>query len=46
MQQSPFYVESLDILAIAWQELLLDPELDAAAHLQEAQDEVLARYWE
>ena len=46
MQQSPFYVESLDILAIAWQELLLDPELDAAEHLQEAQDEVLARYWE
>ncbi|KAA3665012.1 MAG: extracellular solute-binding protein [Chloroflexi bacterium] len=46
MQQSPYYVESLDSLAIAWQELLLDPELDAAAHLQEAQDEVLARYWE
>lgn len=46
MQQSPFYVESLDALAIAWQELLLDPELDAMTHLQEAQDEVLARNWE
>ena len=46
MQQSPYYVESLDALAIAWQELLLDPELDALAHLQEAQDEVMARYWE
>ena len=46
MQQSPYYVESLDALAIAWQELLLDPELDALEHLQEAQDEVMVRYWE
>jgi multiple sugar transport system substrate-binding protein len=45
MDQSPFYVESLDILATTWQELLLDPSLDPLTELQEAQDEVLARYW-
>jgi multiple sugar transport system substrate-binding protein len=45
MQQSPFYVESLDALAIAFQEMMLDPEIDALERLQEAQDEVLNRYW-
>jgi ABC-type glycerol-3-phosphate transport system substrate-binding protein len=45
MQQSPYYVESLDALAIAWQELLLDPNLDAMTRLQAAADEVLNRYW-
>ncbi len=45
MQQSPFYVESLDLLAIAWQELLLDPSIDALERLQAAQDEVLQTYW-
>lgn len=45
MQQSPFYVESLDELAIAFQELLLDPEMDALTRLEEAQEAVLRRYW-
>jgi multiple sugar transport system substrate-binding protein len=45
MEQSPFYVESLDELAIAWQELLLDPELDTMTRLQEAADAVVQRYW-
>jgi multiple sugar transport system substrate-binding protein len=45
MEPTPFYVETLDALAIALQELMLDPELDAATHLQEAQDEILNRYW-
>jgi len=46
MQQSPYYVESLDALAIAWQELLLNPGMDVLPRLQRAQDDVLARYWE
>jgi ABC-type glycerol-3-phosphate transport system substrate-binding protein len=46
MQASPFYVESLDILAVTWQELMLDPSKDAAAELQKAADEVLTRYWD
>lgn len=45
MQQSPYYVESLDELAIAFQEMLLDPEIDALTRLEEAQDAVLRRYW-
>lgn len=45
MQQSPYYVESLDALAIAWQEMLLDPSIDALERLQQAADEVLNRYW-
>jgi len=45
MEQSPYYVESLDTLAIAFQEMLLDPEIDAMERLTEAQEEVLNRYW-
>jgi multiple sugar transport system substrate-binding protein len=45
MDPTPYYVETLDALAIALQELMLDPELDAMTHLQEAQDEILNRYW-
>lgn len=45
MQQSPFYVESLDALAIAFQEMLLDPSIDALQRLQEVADEVENRYW-
>ncbi len=45
MEQTPFYAESLDALAIAFQELMLDPEMDAMERLQEAQDEILNRYW-
>ena len=45
MQQSPYYVESLDALAVAFQEMMLDPEIEALERLQEAQDEVLNRYW-
>lgn len=45
MQQSPFYVESLDTLAIAFQEMLLDPSIDPLERLQQAEEEVLNRYW-
>lgn len=45
MEPSPYYVESLDILATTWQELLLNPDLDVAAKLAEAKQEVLNRYW-
>jgi maltose-binding protein MalE len=45
MQASPYYTESLEALAVAWQELLLDPALDALTHLQSAQDAILATYW-
>ncbi|MBN8594140.1 MAG: extracellular solute-binding protein [Anaerolineae bacterium] len=45
MQRSPYYLESLDALAVAWQELLLDPALDAQSHLQAAQDLILQSYW-
>jgi multiple sugar transport system substrate-binding protein len=45
MQQSPYYVESLDALAVAFQEMLLDPSIDALQRLTEAQEEVLNRYW-
>lgn len=45
MQRSPFYIESLDTLAVAFQELLLDPELDALERLAAAEEEVLNRYW-
>lgn len=45
MEQSPYYNESLDALAIAFQEMMLDPKIDALERLQRAQDEVLNRYW-
>ncbi len=45
MQQSPFYVESLDALAIAFQEMLLDPSIDALQRLQDVAEEVENRYW-
>jgi ABC-type glycerol-3-phosphate transport system substrate-binding protein len=45
MQRSPYYLESLDALAVAWQELLLDPALDSLVHLQAAQDAILEAYW-
>jgi ABC-type glycerol-3-phosphate transport system substrate-binding protein len=45
MEQSPYYVESLDVLAVAFQEMLLDPSIDPMERLTEAQDEVLNRYW-
>jgi multiple sugar transport system substrate-binding protein len=45
MQQSPYYVESLDALAAAFQEMMLDPSIDPLTKLTEVQDEVLRRYW-
>jgi ABC-type glycerol-3-phosphate transport system substrate-binding protein len=45
MQRSPYYQESLDVLVVALQELLLDPDLDPMTRLESAQDEVLQRYW-
>lgn len=46
MEPSPYYVESLDILATTWQELMLNPDRDPAPALQQAADEVLGRYWQ
>lgn len=46
MEPSPFYVESLDILATTWQELLLNPDREPLPELQKAADEVLGRYWQ
>lgn len=46
MQPSPFYVESLDVLATTWQELMLNPDRDPLPALQQAADEVLGRYWQ
>ncbi len=45
MDRSPYYVESMDILAIAVQEILLNPELDIQQRLQAAEAEILQRYW-
>lgn len=45
-QTSEFYNESLDALAIAMQELMLDPKLDALTHLKAAQDEIIKRYFD
>ncbi|NWF79527.1 MAG: extracellular solute-binding protein [Chloroflexi bacterium] len=45
MEPSPYYQESLNALAIAIQEIMLNPSLDIATRLQEAQDEILQRYW-
>ncbi|MEO1439900.1 MAG: extracellular solute-binding protein [Chloroflexota bacterium] len=45
MQRSPYYQESLDVLVVAFQELLLDPDMDPLTRLEAAQDEVLSRYW-
>ncbi|NJK80915.1 MAG: extracellular solute-binding protein [Chloroflexaceae bacterium] len=45
MEQSPYYVESLNALAIAIQEIMLDPSIDIQEHLTEAQDDVLQRFW-
>ncbi len=45
MDRSPYYVESMDILAIAVQEILLNPELDIQQRLQAAETEILQRYW-
>jgi ABC-type glycerol-3-phosphate transport system substrate-binding protein len=45
MEQSPYYQESLTALAIAIQEIMLDPGIDIADRLQRAQDEVLQRFW-
>lgn len=45
MQRSPYYLESLDSLSVAFQELLLDTEMNIIDRLQQAEDEVLRRYW-
>jgi ABC-type glycerol-3-phosphate transport system substrate-binding protein len=45
IEASPFYVESLTKLSEVLQELMLDPDMDAMEALQEAQDEILNRYW-
>lgn len=43
--QSPYYIESLDELAVALQDLLLNPDLDPLQRLQAAEDAVRNRYW-
>ena len=45
IEQSPYYQESLNALAIAIQEIMLDPSIDIMEHIQQAQDEILNRYW-
>ena len=45
IEASPYYVESLTTLAITMQELMLDPALDPMQKLQEAQDEIINKYW-
>ena len=45
MQPSPYYLESLDALAVALQELFLDTSLDIMDHLAEAEREVINRFW-
>jgi len=45
IEPSEFYVESLTKLAETLQELMLDPEMDIMTALQDAQDEILNRYW-
>jgi multiple sugar transport system substrate-binding protein len=45
IEQSPYYVESLNSLAIAIQEIMLDPEIDIEERLQQAEEEILTRYW-
>ncbi len=45
IEQSPYYEASLDALAAAIQEIMLDPNLDSMPRLQQAQDEILNKYW-
>lgn len=45
MQSSPYYNESLTALAVAFQDLMLNPDMDIMTRLQAAQDEVLNQYW-
>lgn len=45
IEPSPYYVESLTKLSETLQDLMLKPDLDAMEALQDAQDEILTRYW-
>jgi ABC-type glycerol-3-phosphate transport system substrate-binding protein len=45
MEQSPYYQESLNALATAIQEIMLDPNVNIEERLKEAEEEVLTRYW-
>lgn len=45
IEPSEYYVESLTKLSEVLQELMLDPDMDAMQTLQEAQDEIINRYW-
>lgn len=45
MDTSPYYVQSLDTLAIAAQEILLDHSVDIMERLKQAEEEILTRYW-
>jgi len=45
IEASPFYVEGLNKLAETLQELMLDPDADAMNALQDAQDEIVNRYF-
>lgn len=45
IEQSPYYQESLNALATAIQEIMLDPSIDVMEHIQQAQEEILNRYW-
>jgi multiple sugar transport system substrate-binding protein len=45
IEPSEYYVEGLTKLAETLQELMLDPEMDAMQALQDAQDEIINRYY-
>ncbi len=45
IEPSPYYQESLDALAIALQELMLNPNMEILPRLERAQTEILNRYW-
>jgi multiple sugar transport system substrate-binding protein len=45
IEPSEYYVEGLTKLSETLQELMLDPSLNAMTELQNAQDEIINRYW-
>ncbi|MCU0491385.1 MAG: extracellular solute-binding protein [Chloroflexaceae bacterium] len=45
IEQSPYYQESLNELAIAIQDIMLNPSVDIAERLQKAQDDTIARFF-
>lgn len=44
-ETSPYFNECMDALAAAVQELILNPDMDAATKLQQVQDELISQYF-